>query len=129
MKYVETPGIVRTKICGQTVLLPTRAASGRCKTARVLPMLWAGTYNSICRGAPMEKILTVHRIFMKQKTDEQILAEVEAFCERLCAEGFLTRVEDDPADPQISAPASEAPACEAAEVPASSAAPMQEPTP
>ena len=124
MKYVETPGIVRTKICGQTVLLPTRAASGRCKTARVLPMLWAGTYNSICRGAPMEKILTVHRIFMKQKTDEQILAEVEAFCERLCAEGFLTRVEDDAADPLAPAPAASTPETEA-----SSAAPMQEPTP
>ena len=124
MKYVETPGIVRTKICGQTVLLPTRAASHRCKTARILPMLWAGTYNSICRGAPMEKILTVHRIFMKQKTDEQILAEVEAFCERLCAEGFLTRVEDDPADPLAPAPAASTPETEAA-----SAAPKQEPAP
>lgn len=124
MKYVETPGIVRTKICGQTVLLPTRAASHRCKTARILPMLWAGTYNSICRGDPMEKILTVHRIFMKQKTDEQILAGVEDFCERLCAEGFLTRVEDDPADPLAPAPSASTPETEAA-----SAAPKQEPAP
>ena len=127
MKYVETPGIVRTKICGQTVLLPTRAAAHRCKTARILPMLWAGTYSSICHGSPMEKILKVHRIFMKQKTDEQIVAEVEAFCEKLCAEGFLTRVEDGPADPQAPAPAAEPPAAPAPET--ESAAPAQEPAP
>ena len=94
MKYIENPGIVRTKICGETVLIPTRAAYDYCKSVQILPKLWAGTYSSICRGAPMEKILKIHRMFMRQKTDEQILTEIEDFCKKLCAKGFLTEVPD-----------------------------------
>lgn len=97
MKYTATPGIVQTKICGQTVLIPTRAAYDRCKSVQILPLLWAGTYSSICSGAPIDQILAVHRIFKRKKTDEEILAEIEDFCEKLCAKGFLIRVEDEPA--------------------------------
>ena len=102
MKYIETPGIVRTKICGETVLIPTRAAYDYCKSVQILPKLWAGTYSSICRGAPMEKILNIHRMFMRQKTDEQILTEIEDFCEKLCAKGFLLRSDDAPDVPRPS---------------------------
>ena len=93
MKYTATPGIVQTKICGQTVLIPTRAAYDRCKSVQILPLLWAGTYSSICSGAPIDQILAVHRIFKRKKTDEEILAEIEDFCEKLCAKGFLIRTE------------------------------------
>ena len=102
MKYIETPGIVRTKICGETVLIPTRAAYDYCKSVQILPKLWAGTYSSICRGAPMEKILKIHRMFMRQKTDEQILTEIEDFCKKLCAKGFLLRSDDAPDVPRPS---------------------------
>ena len=106
MKYIETPGIVRTKICGETVLIPTRAAYDYCKSVQILPKLWAGTYSSICRGAPMEKILKIHRMFMRQKTDEQILTEIEDFCKKLCAKGFLLRSDDAPDVPRPSQEAS-----------------------
>lgn len=98
MKYTATPGIVQTKICGQFVLIPTRAAYDRCKTMQILPMLWAGTYSMISKNESMDKILTVHRIFKRKKSDAEILAEIEDFCEKLVAKGFLLRTEDDAPD-------------------------------
>ena len=107
MKYTATPGIVVTKICGQTVLIPTREAYDRCKTVQVLPLLWASTYKSIANGGSLDTILTAHRIFKRKKTDEEILAEIEDFCEMLCTKGFLIRVEDEHSESAPVSPAEE----------------------
>ena len=102
MKYIATPGIVQTKICGQNVLIPTRAAFNRCRSMQILPMLWAGTYSMICKNESMDTILTIHRIFKRKKSDEEILAEIEDFCEKLAAKGFLLRSDDAPDVPHPS---------------------------
>ena len=107
MKYTPTPGVVMTKICGQNVLIPTRAAYDRCKSVQILPTFLAGTYEMIQKGNSMEEILKIHRIFKRKKTDEQILSEIEDFCETLCAKGFLIRVEDEHSESAPVSPAEE----------------------
>lgn len=96
MHYQPRPGIVKTKICGVWVLIPSREAFDHCRTIQRLPLLWAATWDAICQGTPMEKSVEVHQILTK-KTPEETRARIEAFCQELCKKGFLMEVPEEPA--------------------------------
>ncbi|MBQ2597952.1 MAG: hypothetical protein II581_08605 [Oscillospiraceae bacterium] len=98
MKYQPRPGIVKTQICGRTVLIPARQAFDACRTVQILPMLWAGTWNAICKGCSREEILTAHRILVKNKTEEERAAQLDKFLQSMCDKGFLIAEPEETAE-------------------------------
>ena len=94
MAYKARPGIVLTKICGVTTLLPTRAVMNECPHVQYLPLLWAETYKAICEEKPTEVILRGHEILTRQPR-EKVLADYLAFCKDMTEKGFLIEVEEE----------------------------------
>lgn len=94
MKYQQRPGIVITKICKRYVLIPTRAASEKCRQILPLSMSWAMTWDLIGKENDEDELIKMLAIF-KKKPVEEICEELHQFCEKLSDLGFLIRVEDD----------------------------------
>lgn len=93
MRYKARPGIVTTKICGITTLLPTRSVMDECPHVQCLPLLWAETWKAICDEKPVEVIIRGHEVITR-KPREEIQAEFERFCRVLCEKGFLIGEEE-----------------------------------
>ena len=90
MDYRPRPGIVQTKICDMTVLVPSRAAAKDCK--RIMPLTFTGkiVWTGIEKDYPVKKIVEMYRLFSK-KSDEELTASIEEFCQLLFREGFLIK--------------------------------------
>ncbi len=95
MKYRPRPGIVRTAICGRTVLIPTRAAFDDCKTVQILPSIWAGTWGAICAGFTREQIVMELSKRTKTKTEAECADRLDQFCRMMCEKGFLIPVPEE----------------------------------
>ncbi len=95
MNYVPAPGIVRTTLCGMNVLIPTRQAFESCHTIFRLTLIGAIIWTGIEKNYPMEKVLEAYRIFSK-KSDEELTAKVEEFCQALCRRGFALPAQPAP---------------------------------
>lgn len=95
MKYRPRPGIVRTAICGRTVLIPTRAAFDDCKTVQILPPIWAGTWGAICAGFTREQIVKELSKRSKTKTEAECAERLDQFCRMMCEKGFLIPVPEE----------------------------------
>ncbi len=91
MIYKTRPGILTTKICGVTTLIPTRAAMDQCSHIQCLPFFWAETWNAIRDEKPLEIILRAHEILTRQPR-EKVLTDYQAFCKDLAQKGFLIEV-------------------------------------
>lgn len=102
MKYVPRPGIVLTKICGQNVLIPARAAYASCRVILRLAPLWAMTWEQFGKEDAEDRILKLHRILTK-KPDDEIRTLLNAFCEEMAARGFMIE------NPEEEAPGEETP--------------------
>ena len=96
-QYIPRPGIVRTKICGVHVLIPSREAFAHCSTIQRLPLLWAATWDGLANGKTLEETVQFHRILTK-KSEEEILQRLETFYAALCEKGFLIEVPDSEAE-------------------------------
>ena len=94
MKYRARPGIVKTKICDQYVLIPTREASDACTTILPLPKLWAATWDAIITDYPMDKSVKIHMLLTRQ-SEEEVRKRISDFCKSLCKQGFLIEVPDE----------------------------------
>ena len=102
-QYSPRPGIVRTKICGVYVLIPSREAFDACSSIQQLPMLWAATWDGLVNGRTLEETVNFHRILTK-KTDEEILRNLETFYDGLAQKGFLI-VKEEEKETEPAAPA------------------------
>ncbi len=94
MNYRPRPGIVKTKLCGMNVLIPTREASEYCQSIQVLPMLWAATWEAFDRGSSIEKAIPVHVIFTK-KTPEECRENLQKFCTDMVKKGFFIEIPEE----------------------------------
>ena len=70
------------------VLIPAREAYNACRAIRILPFLWAATWELLVKETPEDKIIRVHRILTK-KTDEDIRESIDRFCADMTSVGFM----------------------------------------
>lgn len=94
MKYQVRKGVFMTKLCGMSVLIPTREAFEHCHTIQRLPLLWAATWEGLVAGKPMEDTIRVHEI-LTRKPREEVVSRLEQFFEELADKGFLIRCPED----------------------------------
>lgn len=94
MKYRVREGIIMTKLCGVSVLIPTREAFDHCHTIQRLPLLWAATWEGLVKGKTLEETIRVHEILTK-KPREEVIYRLEQFYEELADKGFLVRCPED----------------------------------
>ncbi len=94
MQYKQRAGIVTTKICNMTVLIPSRAASEHCNCIQKLPSLWAATWSAIGRGVPMSESISIHMMITK-KSEEEVIASLDQFCKEMVRKGFMIVIDDD----------------------------------
>lgn len=94
MKYRTRPGIVVTKVCSSTLLVPNREASEHCPYVLRLPLLYACYWQAVSLGRPMETLYEGHALFT-HKSEEECRQEVDRFLADLCEKGFLIAEEDE----------------------------------
>lgn len=102
MNYKQRPGIVKIKLCGMNVLVPTREASACCQSLQVLPTLWSATWEAFGRGATLDAAVSVHSMLTK-KSPEECRQRLERFCGNLVEQGFLMEVPEEISGPEESA--------------------------
>lgn len=93
MRYRTRPGVVLTKICDVSVLIPSRAAYEACRSIQRLPPLWAATWSLLEKGDREETILRLHRILTK-RSEEEIRGGLEKFCTEMAQKGYLIPLEE-----------------------------------
>lgn len=93
-RYVPRPGIVKTKICGQTVLIPSRQAFSECQKIQRLSLVWLGVWNGLNKGKTMEEITDFLKLLTKQP-DEEIQRGLDEFLRQLCDNGFLIEIPEE----------------------------------
>ncbi len=86
-----------TKLCGMSVLIPSRAAFEHCHTILRLPLLWAVTWEGLAKGKSLEDTIKVHEI-LTRKPREEVISRLNRFYEDLADKGFIVRVPDDDSD-------------------------------
>ena len=94
MNYKPRHGIVKVKLCGMNVLVPTREASAYCTTIQMLPTLWNATWEAFGRGTTIEKSVNVH-VMLTKRTPEECRQRIEAFCKSMVEKGFFVEVLDE----------------------------------
>lgn len=94
MKYQYRPGIVRTHICGECLLIPTREASEACPEIIRLPLLGAAVLEVIEKGKDLSVITGAFRK-LTGKPAADIDRRISEFLEDLCEKGYLIRTGDD----------------------------------
>ena len=94
MKYQYRPGIVRVRICGEYLLVPTREASEACPEIIRLPLLSAAVLEEIEKGRDLS---IVSSSFQKLtgRSAEDIDSRIRSILENLCERGYLVQVGDD----------------------------------
>lgn len=88
---------MKTKLCGMNVLIPSRSVCQVCSSVQRLPMLWAATWDAMCRDVPLEDTINFH-MMLTHKSREEVLANYERFCEELYRKGFMIKVPEEPAE-------------------------------
>lgn len=94
MEYKPREGIVKTKICGATLLVPTRRASEKCPHIATLTMLEDMFWHLLCGGKTVEEICAFYS-GVTFKPIEEARPVVEGFFGRLCEKGFIVPVEEN----------------------------------
>ena len=97
MGYITNPDILKVKICGTDVLIPTRSASAVCKTVRRLPFPWNCVWDGLKRGTTVPNMIKGICLISKRDASE-VEKEFDEFFNALYREGFLLREESEPAD-------------------------------
>lgn len=99
MNYKQRPGIVKVKLCGMNVLIPTRQASAFCTTLQALPTLWSATWEAFGRGATVDSAASIHALLTK-KSPEACREKLERFCRSMVEKGFMIEVPEEPSGPE-----------------------------
>ena len=88
MRYVPRPGVVMTKVCGASLLVPNREASQACPHIVRLSGLLALDWNALAKGKELEILYKGHEI-LKRISYEEAVKEVDSSLAMLCEKGFL----------------------------------------
>ncbi len=94
MKYRIRPGITLVRICGVSLLIPTRAASQDCPLIMRLSLPVVLVWEGMNKGMPDEKLCQVFQTMLHKTEDEarQFINQVRA---GLCEKGYLIAVEEE----------------------------------
>lgn len=94
MGYRCRPGIIRIKICGENMLVPTRAASEECPRVMRLSVMGAMLWEEILKGNDGSAVIPLfHRL--TRKPEAEIQKKVEALLYDLHTKGFLLKTPED----------------------------------
>ena len=93
MRYQYHPGIIRVRICGQSLLVPDRAASETCPEILKLPLLSAAVLEEVEKGRDLS-IISGSFQKLTGRPAEDIDSRIHAVLESLCEKGYLLRNED-----------------------------------
>lgn len=88
MNYKIRHGIIRTKICGVQMLVPTREASEKCPNVMQLSLISSIVWETIEKNMPMEKAHQACKILLR-KSDEEVDARIKTIIDHFCEKGFL----------------------------------------
>ncbi len=94
MNYKIRSGIVRIKICGEYLLVPTRKASETCPKIMKLSLMGAALWEEIEKGNGTDNICIIFQKLAK-KPREEIEARINSILEDLCEKSYLIRVEEE----------------------------------
>ena len=94
MAYKTRPGVTRIKVCGTSLLVPTRAASKECPHVTRLSFLGGLIWRLLETGHSMQDVYTLYATFSR-KSDPEVESDVAAFLGMLCDSGFLIEVPDE----------------------------------
>ena len=88
MNYSPRPGIVRAKICGEYLLIPTRSASEECPEVMRLSLMGAALWEELEKGRELKKLYEVFAI-LSRKPEEEIRERTDKLLDRLYEKGYL----------------------------------------
>ncbi len=94
VKYKCRPGIVLTKICGQYVLIPTRAASEVCPHVLRLTLPAVFLWGAVKSEKPMSELEHAIKILTK-KTDEETREMLQKMLDGFVEKKLLIPVEEE----------------------------------
>ena len=97
MAYKTRPGVTRVKVCGTSLLVPTRAASKECPHVTRLSFLGGLIWRFLESGHSMQDVYTLYATFT-HKSNQEVERDVAAFLGMLCDNGFLIEVPDEDDD-------------------------------
>lgn len=92
--YKPRPGIVRVRICGEYLLVPTRKASEVCPRVIRLKLMAAALWEEIEKGNGMDKICLFFEKLSK-KPKEEVEEQIDKVLRGLYENGYLIKAGDE----------------------------------
>ena len=94
MNYQLRLGVVTARLCGQFVLIPTRAVYEVCNSMQAVPDRWAPLLQMVEHGEPTARLYAFYqRVFTNPP--EEVNRTVDLVLEKLAERGFLVRGEEE----------------------------------
>lgn len=94
IKYKPRPGIVKVRICGENLLVPTREASEACPRVIRLNLMAAALWTELEKGNGADKICRFFEILSK-KPKEEVEEQIEKVLRDLYENGYLINAGDE----------------------------------
>lgn len=88
MKFKPRPGIVRARICGQYILIPTREASGYCDRIIKLSLMGAALWEELEKGKGTDNVCLFFQKLSK-KSEEEVQSKINRILSELYEKGYL----------------------------------------
>ena len=88
MRYVPRPGVVLTKVCGASLLVPNREASQACPHIMRIKGFLVLDWKALVNGKELEVLYKGHEV-LKRISYEEAVEEVDSSLAKLCEQGFL----------------------------------------
>ena len=90
MGYRILKGVVYTKVCGESMLVASRPAWGRCPYTRFLSALWGAFWQGISMNYTEDDIVQelVHKTNIKEAA---LRSHFRRFIQTMTEEGYLTK--------------------------------------
>lgn len=93
MTYKYRSGIIRTSICGEYFLIPTREASEECPEIIQLPLFSAAVLEEIEKGRDLSVISGAFQKLTRKPASE-IDSKIKTILDNLCEKGYLIQEKD-----------------------------------
>ena len=90
MKFKPRPGIVRTKICGQYILIPAREASDYCDRIIKLSLMGVALLEELEKGKGTDNICVFFQKLSK-KSEKEVQSKIDRILSELYEKGYLIK--------------------------------------
>lgn len=94
MNYKMIQGVVLTRVCGQNILVATRAAWGKCPYTLTLSALRGAFWQGLMLGMTEDEI--INELLKKTRIrDTALRKQYNAFIDDMLQKGYMVAVEED----------------------------------